>query len=70
MLWRVAVNDLLSQHQYAAPGKKIQQASWLARDLYELSNKKKLDAFLIAFDFSKSLLTRSIKTFCRKHYPS
>jgi len=34
------MNDLLSQHQYAIPGKKIQQAARLARDLYELANKK------------------------------
>ena len=49
-----AMKDLLSQHQYAAPGKKIQQAAGLARDLYEHANKKKMDAFFIALDFQKA----------------
>ena len=49
-----ALRGVLSKHQFAAPGKKIQQAATLARDLYEHANKKKLDAFLIALDFQKA----------------
>ena len=50
-----ALDGLLSPHQFAALGRKIQQAATLARDLYEYASNRKIDASSASARFPESI---------------